>query len=401
MPQTIVSERFIKAPAERVYHAFTRSLLLRAWLCDFATVNPRPGGRMYLWWNGDFYSAGEYIELDENKLLKFKWHARFEPSPSEVTIKLTEQDAETHIRLEHTVPDGDEWKKRVAGFKTEWDSTLPNLASVLETGLDRRIFDRPMLGISISDFNAEIAKASGIPVSEGIRLADAAAGMGAHAAGLRQDDVIVELDGKPITSDFGSLALALQGKKGGDKVQVSFYRGADKHTVPMGLTRRPTPDVPVNPQELAEQVRAKYDEGFILLGEAFVGVSETEADHEPAPGEWSAKQTLAHLIHTERIWLANIDDVVGGYERNGDDFGGNMPTHLNATISAFGNVTGMMEEMKHLSVEVVTYLANLPPEFVARKNEYINVGNVMLNGMLPHTLSHIDQIKNAILAARN
>jgi hypothetical protein len=29
------------------------------------------------------------------------------------------------------------------------------------------------------------------------------------------------------------------------------------------------------------------------------------------------------------------------------------------------------------------------------------VGNVMLNGMLPHTLSHIDQIKNAILAARN
>jgi uncharacterized protein YndB with AHSA1/START domain len=400
MSQTVVSEQFIKAKPEEVYLAFTRSILLREWLCDFATVAPRPGGRMYLWWNGDFYSAGEYVELAENEMVKFKWHARFEPGPSEVIVKLAPKDLGTLVTLAHTVPDGEDWKERAAGFRSEWDSTLPNLASVLETGLDRRVYDRPMLGISINDFSAEIAKACGIPVSEGIRLADAAQGMGAHAAGLRQDDVIVEFDGKPITNDFGTLALALQGKKGGDKVQVSFYRGAEKHTVTMELTKRPIPDVPAIPKELAARVQAKYDEGLKLLKETFAGVTEAEADRQPTPGEWSAKQTLAHLIHTERNWLSNIDDVVGGYDRNSDDFGGNINVHINATVAAFGSITEMMEEMKRLAAEAVAYLGNLPPEFVARKSSYLQVGNVMLNGMLPHTLSHIDQIKNAIAAAK-
>lgn len=400
MFQTVLSEQFVKAAPLQVYLAFTRAMLLRQWLCDFATVLPRPGGRMYLWWNGDFYSAGEYIELEENKTVKFKWQARFEPGPSEVTVSLAPKDGGTHVSLAHTVPDGEDWKERAAGFKHEWDRTLPNLASLLETGLDRRIYDRPMLGIQVSDFSPEIARAAGVPVSEGIRLADTVEGMGAHAAGLRQDDVIVEIGGKPITNDFGTLALALQGKKGGDKVEVVFYRGPEKKTVTMELTRRPVPDVPPEPAELAARVRTRYDQGLKLLEEAFAGVSEAEAAHSPAPGEWSARQTLAHLIHTERGWLINIDDAVGGYERNADDFGGNITAHIDATVTAYGGVAGMMAEMKRLADEVVATLANLPPEFTARKSDYLNVGNTLLNGMLPHTQSHIEQIKAAIASAR-
>jgi uncharacterized protein YndB with AHSA1/START domain len=400
MPTTVTSEQFINASLESVYLAFTRSLWLHEWLCDFATVNPRPGGRMYLWWNGDFYSAGEYVELEPNKTIKFTWHARSEPTPSEVTVTLKAIDEGTHVLLTHTVPDGHGWKERATGFKTEWDSTLPNLASVLETGLDRRIFDRPMLGISINDFSSEIAKASGVPVSEGIRLADVAEGMGARAAGLRKDDVIVTFNGKHITNDFGSLSIALQGTKGGDKVQVEFYRGPEKHSVIMELSKRPVPDIPWDPQDLANQVRARYDTGLALLGEAFTGTTEAEVNFVPAQGEWSAIQTLAHLVHTERNWLANIDDVVGGFDRNSDDFGGNINIHINATIIALGGVAGMLDEMKRLSVEVTAYLANLPPEFVARKNSYLNIGNVMLNGMLPHTQTHIEQIQAALAATR-
>ncbi len=400
MSKTVVSEQLVKTTPQEVYLAFTRAILLREWLCDFATVAPRPGGRMYLWWNGDFYSAGEYVEVKESELVKFKWHARFEPAPSEVTVHLSAKDGGTLVRLEHTVPDGDEWKERAAGFQSEWDSTLPNLASVLETGLDRRIFDRPMLGIEISDFSAEIAKAAGMPISEGIRLAIAREGMGAYAAGMRTDDVIVEFNGKKITNDFGTLASALKGKKGGDKVEVVFYRGPEKHTVTMELTKRPVPEVPAEPKDLAAEVRAKYDEGLKLLEEAFAGVSAAEANYQPAPGEWSANQTLAHLVHSERFWLANIDDTVGGFERNGDDFGGNVNVHIDATVKAFGGATGLIDEMKRMSVEMVDYLAHLPPEFVARKASYMQVGNVMLNGMLPHTLSHIAQIKNAIAAAK-
>jgi uncharacterized protein YndB with AHSA1/START domain len=399
MTTTVTSEQFVKASPKQVYFAFTHAVSLTEWLCDFATVAPRPAGRMYLWWHGDFYSAGEYIELEENKSIKFKWHARLEPAASEVLVTLKEQNGGTLVTLAHSAPDGDDLKKRLEGFKSEWDSTLPNLAQVLETGPDKRTFDRPMLGINISDFNTDIAHALGVPVSEGCRLDEVRDGMGAHAAGLRKDDVIVELDGHKITNDYGTFALALQGKKGGDKVPVVFYRGPQKMTVTMELTKRPIPDIPWEPAELAKRVRLKYDDSLARLEACFKAVSETDADREPAPGEWSAKQTLAHLIHTERGWIANLDDAVGGYPRVSDDWGGNLPAHINATVEAYATVRGMLDELKRLAVEVVAFLSALPPAFVERKASYFLSAAQILE-LESHTISHIDQINAALAAAR-
>jgi uncharacterized protein YndB with AHSA1/START domain len=399
MPTTVTSEQLIKATPAQVYYALTHATALHEWLCDFATVAPRPGGRMYLWWHGDFYSAGEYVSLEENKSVKFKWFARFEPAATDVTVTLTPRDKGTLVTLNHIVPDGDEWKQRAEGFKTEWDSTLVNLASVLETGLDRRTFDRPMLGINISDFNPEIAKNLGIPVNQGVRLDEVRSGMGAHATGLCKDDVIVELDGKPITNDYGSFVAALTGKKGGDKVEVVFYRGSQKKMVTMELTKRPVPDISWDPVELAKQIRLKYDDALSRLESCFKDVSDAESEWEPAPGEWSAKQTLAHLIQTERGWIANLDDSVGGYERLSDDWGGNLPAHINATVKAYGTVRSMLDELRRLSVEMVAFLAALPNSFVERKASYFLNASQLLE-LESHTISHIDQINTALSLAR-
>jgi uncharacterized protein YndB with AHSA1/START domain len=400
MSTIVTSEQFIKASPAQVYYALTHATALHEWLCDFATVAPRPGGRMYLWWHGDFSSAGEYIALEENKSVKFKWFGRSEPAATEVIVTLTPEGNGTQVAFNHIVPDGDEWKQCAQGFKTEWDSTLPNLASVIETGLDRRTFDRPMLGINISDFNPEIAKTLRVPISQGVRLDEVRQGMGAYAAGLCKDDVIVEVDGKPITNDYGSFVAALTGKKGGDKVQVVFYRGPQKKTVIMELTKRPVPDISWNPVELAKQVRLKYDDALSRLEACFKDVNEAEADREPAPGEWSAKQTLAHLIQSERGWIANLDDSVGGYERLSDDWGGNLPAHVNATVKAYGTVKGLLDELKRLSVEMVAFLAALPKSFVERKASYFLTAAQMLE-LESHTISHTDQINAAIAAARN
>jgi hypothetical protein len=207
------------------------------------------------------------------------------------------------------------------------------------------------------------------------------------------------LDGKSITNDYGSFVAALTGKKGGDKVEVVFYRGPQKKTVTMELTKRPVQDISWNPAELAKQVRLIYDDSLSRLETCFKDVNEAEADREPAPGEWSAKQTLAHLIHTERGWIANLDDSVGGYERLADDWGGNLPAHINATIEAYGSVRGMIDELKRLSVEMVAFLAALPNSFVERKASYFLTATQMLE-LESHTISHIDQINAAIASAR-
>ncbi len=399
MSTTVTSVQFVKATPAQVYFAFTRAIGLTEWLCDFATAAPHPGGRMYLWWHGDFYSAGEYVSLEENKSVIFKWFGRGEPAPSEVTVILKEKDGGTVVTLSHAVSEGKDWEERAKGFQQEWSRTLVNLAQVLETGLDKRAFDRPMLGINISDFNAEIARAMGVPVKDGIRLDFLPEEMGAFKAGLRKDDVLIELGGKPIANDYGSLVMALQGKQGGDKVEVVFYRGAEKKTVTMELTRRPAPQIPWEAAALAKVVRAKYDEGLAALEKAFTGVSEAAADLEPAPGGWSAKQILAHLIQTERHWLENLDDVIGGYPRVSDEWAGNSTVHARATVAAYKTVRSLLDEMERLSDEMTAYAAALPPEFVARKASYFQAANMLLEGSLPHILSHIDQIQSAIALA--
>ena len=67
---------------------------------------------------------------------------------------------------------------------------------MLGSGPDLRITNRPMMGISPSDFNAEIAKKLGVPVNTGMRLDGVVDGMGAQSAGLQKDDVLIEFAGR-------------------------------------------------------------------------------------------------------------------------------------------------------------------------------------------------------------
>jgi uncharacterized protein YndB with AHSA1/START domain/uncharacterized damage-inducible protein DinB len=400
MSTKIKIEKMVQASPEQVYYAFIHAASLTEWLCDYATVVPRSCGRMYLWWHGDYYSAGEYISLRENESVIFKWQAREDPQPSQVEVTLAAKDGGTLVTLAHTLPEGQIWAENARHLREEWTRALENLAQVLETGLDKRTFDRPMLGVNISDFNAEIAKAMGVPVKDGMRLDFLPEEMGAYKAGLRKDDVLVGLAGHAITNDFGSLISALQGKKCGEKVETVFYRGPEKRTVVMELSPRPIPSIPWDAKELGKTAKAKYAEGLSALEKALEGVSEAEADQEPAENEWSAKETLAHLIHNERHWLENLDDVIGGYPRVADDWTGNSTIHVKATVAAFKTIRGLLDELIRLADEMVAYTSTLPAEVISRKADYFLTVNMLLEGSLPHILSHLDQIENAIAVAR-
>jgi uncharacterized protein YndB with AHSA1/START domain len=396
---TVTTEQFVRVPPALAYRAFTNATALREWLCDVATVAPHVGGRIYLWWNGDFYSSGHYLALEPEKKVSFRWFANIDPAPSEITVTFQAQDGGTLVRMDHTVPEGEGWPERAGGFRQEWQRSLPNLASVLETGIDRRIADRPMLGILPGDFTPEQASHLGVPVTEGARLDGVVDGMGAQKAGLQKDDVIILLNSKALNNDATSFPAALAGKKGGDPVEVVFYRGPEKHTVTMELTKRPIAEVPFDPAELAAQARLKYEAAFEALTKCFVGVSDAVAITRPAPNEWSALDTLAHILQGERGLQFFITDLVGGYERIGDDWGGNLDAHSRATVAAYPTVIDMLNALERANEETLLLAANLPAEFVANKGSYYRVGNFLLFNDT-HIYGHIPQIQAAIAAAQ-
>jgi len=279
-----------------------------------------------------------------------------------------------------------------------WKNSLENLASVLATGEDLRFVLRPMLGIIPDEFTPEIAQQMSLPVSEGIRLSDIVEGMGAQAAGLQADDVIVSMGGIE-TTDFSSFDKVISAYRAGDTVEVAFYRGSEQKSVMMELSRRPLPDIPWSAKELADAVAIKYKRIESRLDEFFVGVSEEEATFKPAPDEWSLKGILAHFIQGERFWHTRIDELASGYERFADDYGGNEDVFIEATITAYPTLQDMVQEYKRNKAETLNILANLPDDFIARKGSYWRLAHDLLQDPF-HFDSHMEQMQVALAAAR-
>lgn len=395
---TVSAETFVKASAKLAYRAFTNSTALREWLCDVATVEKHPNGRMYLWWRGDFYSSGHYLELDENKCVKFRWNASIDPSPTDVTVSTMEKDGGTLVRIDHEIPDDPSWSEKGETFRENWDESLENLKSVLETGVDLRISTRPMLGIAPGDFTEEQALALGVPVREGLRLDGLVDGMGAQRAGLQKDDVIVEMAGHPVRSDATSLPNAIAGKKGGDTIEVIFYRGPEKKTINMELSKRPMPDVPFEPAELAKRARELYEAALAELEKCFEGYSDEQAMMRPDPKEWSALEIVAHLVQNERFNSTFLTSLIDGYELVTDGFGSNVTAQVEATVKANPSIQLMLEMLRRTVEEVLAYAELIPEEFTMNRGSYYRFGFGLLQPNF-HITGHIEQVKNALAAA--
>ncbi|MEW5829571.1 MAG: SRPBCC domain-containing protein [Chloroflexota bacterium] len=396
--KSVMSSVEVEVPAAMAYRAFTNATSLREWLCDAATVEAHPRGRMYLWWRGDFYSSGHYLEVDKDRSVRFRWYSSIDPAPTEVQVAFDGNGSSTRVTLEHFIPDDPAWEEMAGTFRSNWDDSLENLKSVLESGIDLRIANRPMVGFIPGDFTPEQAARLGLPVAEGIRLDGVVDGMGAQRAGLQKDDVIVGLNGVTVTNDFSTFIQGLAGKKGGDPVEVVFYRGPEKSTITMELTRRPMLAVPFDAAELARQGREKYDAALADLEMCFAGVGDEAASTRPEPGEWNALEVVAHIMHQQRFELLYIAELVNGEERVSDGFGDNLDSQVEATAATYPTVEAMLGEYRRTVDELLRFVEKLPAEFVANKGSFYRVGQFILQPEI-HINAHISQIKAAIATA--
>src|SRR5512135_1268841 len=99
---TLKLKRTINAPAEEAYRAFTKAMTLREWLCDFAQVEPRKGGRFYVAWNDGEYASGEYTALEPGKRVAFTWLGKRDPAAGQVKVTLALTGDGTLVTVVHS-----------------------------------------------------------------------------------------------------------------------------------------------------------------------------------------------------------------------------------------------------------------------------------------------------------
>lgn len=399
--QTLKVACTVAAPATEAYRAFIHPTALRDWLCNGALVDAREGGHIQLRWEDAFYMSGTFRKLEPSKRLIFTWDGYLDPAPTLVTVTFKEIVRGTQVTVARSGFGANRlWAGARNGFVEYWPEFLENLKSMLETGVDLRFARRPRLGIGIDDFNAEIAKQIGVPVSKGIRIAGTAEGTGARAAGLQKDDVLITLNGQKLT-DYGSFGPALAGLKAGDKPKIVFYRGTKKHTCPLELSSFPVPEVPATGAELAAKMRENLKEIEAGFGNLLVGLTEAQAARRPKENEWSVKELLAHFILTERDYQSWVADMLNDRAVNDDlEMRPNVNERLHAVVSRFQTVAALRAELSAASAETANFVENFPTHFVQhRKHLYRRAAQWQLEFTPAHFFEeHAEQFKATLKA---
>jgi Do/DeqQ family serine protease len=123
-------------------------------------------------------------------------------------------------------------------------ATAMNVGFAIPINLARQIAEqiqrsgsvlRGYLGVGTEDFTAEKAKRMGVPFEPGALVNIVHPGSPAEGAGLRPNDIIVEVSGRRADSSAG-LQRIVQSRAPGETVAVAFLRAGKRATVQIHLT---------------------------------------------------------------------------------------------------------------------------------------------------------------------
>ncbi len=93
---------------------------------------------------------------------------------------------------------------------------------------------RGYLGIIMQNVDENIAKALGLKKPEGVIISEVVKGSPADRAGLKEGDVIVEVDGRKVKNAF-TLRSIIQSKLPGEKVKIKVFRKGKYRTITVKL----------------------------------------------------------------------------------------------------------------------------------------------------------------------
>ena len=136
--QTLRFERSIAAPINQVYQSFTNSVFLREWLSDSAEFQAKQDGVVCLYWYDGRFVVGRYIKLEKDKQVQMNWQSSLGPQSEQlVQVDFKQNGDQTELTLVHSSPEaGENGQPDSVGMEHDWERSLDNLKSVLETGID-------------------------------------------------------------------------------------------------------------------------------------------------------------------------------------------------------------------------------------------------------------------------
>jgi S1-C subfamily serine protease len=110
-----------------------------------------------------------------------------------------------------------------SGYSFAVPSSL--VKKVMDDLLNHGAVQRGLLGVQIQDVSPELADYLGkkFPVEQGVYVGGVNENSAGKAAGLKEGDIIVALDGKPVNT-VANLQEFVARKRPGDKVEVSYLR---------------------------------------------------------------------------------------------------------------------------------------------------------------------------------
>ncbi|HLJ72871.1 MAG TPA: SRPBCC domain-containing protein [Roseiarcus sp.] len=135
-------ERFIKAPREKVFAAFTQESLLKAWHCPRgmtvaeASVDARVGGAYRIVMasrdGSRFVVVGAYQAIEPPDFIAYTWRAEGGPASDLTTlieVSLTAKDGGTALRMRHT---GFPNAQASASHRQGWQSCFNRLSDLVD-----------------------------------------------------------------------------------------------------------------------------------------------------------------------------------------------------------------------------------------------------------------------------
>jgi len=174
------------------------------------------------------------------------------------------------------------------GFSIPTNMAVPIMESLKKNG---RVV-RGWLGVGIQDVDAELASALKLPVTTGVLLSDIRAGTPAAKAGLRRGDVVVKIEGTPVTS-VGQFRNTVAANGAGRRVSLEIYREGKTQKVAVDLGEMPNDSAaaprpggsgggPVAPSVLdgvtLQEMSPQHRRAFQIPDEVQRGVVVTQVD---------------------------------------------------------------------------------------------------------------------------